>query len=63
MTLLTLTIAIVALVVAVAAYQRAGGDADLRGKTAALLSKLEQKVRPEEAGKDEKGKSAEEKKK
>ncbi|MDY6845006.1 MAG: hypothetical protein SVW57_13055 [Thermodesulfobacteriota bacterium] len=58
MIVLNLIIAIIALIVAILAYQRAGGEAEfreqieslgpLREKTADLLAKLEKKVRKEE---------------
>lgn len=45
---LNLIIAIVALIIAVLAYQRSGGIKDLRQTTASLLAKMEQTVREEE---------------
>lgn len=48
MTLLTLIIAIIALVIAAVAYQRAGGTSDLRKKMLVLIEKLEQVLRKEE---------------
>ena len=66
MTILNFIIAVIALVVAVLAYQRTGGTADLkkqvelmgsiRDKTADLLAKLEKKVRKEETEEDTKEK-------
>jgi len=53
---LNLIIAIVALVIAVLAYQRSGGVKDLRQTTASLLAKMEQAVREEETAKREKEK-------
>ena len=51
MEILNLLIAVVALVVAVMAFQRTGGIKDLRKSTAELLSKMEKKMREEEAAK------------
>ena len=56
MDILNLIIAIVALVIAVLAYQRSGGVKDLRQTTASLLAKMEQAVREEEKAKGEKEK-------
>ena len=56
MTIVTFIIAIVALVIAVLAFQRTGGTKDLRKSTAELLAKLEKKMREEEAAKAEKEK-------
>jgi len=58
MTILTLIIAIIALVIAILAYQRAGGIEELkrqieagslREKTADLLARIEKKLRKEES--------------
>lgn len=57
MDILNLIIAIVALVIAVLAYQRSGGIKDLRQTTASLLAKMEQAVREEETAKGEKEKA------
>jgi type III secretory pathway component EscU len=57
MEILNLIIAIVALVIAVFAFQRTGGIKDLRKSTAEVLAKMEQKIREEEAAKEEKEKS------
>lgn len=57
MEILNFIIAVVALVVAVMAFQRTGGTKDLRKSTAELLAKMEKKMREEEAGKVEKEKS------
>jgi hypothetical protein len=57
MEVLNLIIAIVALVIAVLAFQRTGGIKDLRKSTAELLAKMEQKIREEEAAKVEKEKT------
>ena len=59
MNILSLIIAIVAVVIAVLAFQRTGGVKDLRKNTAALLAKMEQAVSSEEGtgeGKKEKAK-------
>jgi hypothetical protein len=57
MEILNLIVAILALVVAVLAFQRTGGIKDLRRSTAELLAKMEKKMREEEAAKVEKGKA------
>jgi hypothetical protein len=58
MSILNLIIAIVALIIAVLAYQRSGGVKDLRNTTASILSKMEQAVTKEgEAGQGEKEKT------
>ncbi len=57
MEILNLIIAVVALVIAVLAFQRTGGMKDLRKSTAELLAKMEQKIREEEAAKVEKDKA------
>jgi hypothetical protein len=49
MEILNFIIAIVALVIAVMAFQRTGGTKDLRKTTAELLAKMEKKMREEEA--------------
>jgi hypothetical protein len=54
MEILNFVIAIVALVIAVLAFQRTGGTRDLRKSTAELLAKMEKKMREEEAAKVEK---------
>jgi len=51
MEILNFIIAIVALVIAVLAFQRTGGSKDLRKSTAELLAKMEKKMREEEAAK------------
>jgi hypothetical protein len=56
MEILNFIIAIVALIIAVLAFQRTGGTKDLRKSTAELLAKMEKKVREEEAAKVEKEK-------
>ena len=50
-------IALVALIVAVMAFQRTGGIKDLRKTTAELLAKMEKRMREEEAAKVEKDKT------
>ena len=57
MEILNFLIAIVALIIAVMAFQRTGGTKDLRKSTAELLAKMEKTVREEEAAKAEKGKT------
>jgi hypothetical protein len=57
MEILNLIIALVALVIAVFAFQRTGGTKDLRKTTAELLAKMEKRMREEEAGKVEKEKT------
>ena len=59
MEILNLIVAIVALVIAVLAFQRTGGIKDLRKSTAELLAKMEKKMREEEAAKAEKEKTQE----
>ena len=51
MEILNFIIAIVALVIAVLAFQRTGWTKDLRKSTAELLAKMEKKMREEEAAK------------
>jgi len=57
MHILNFVIAIVALIIAVMAFQRTGGTKDLRKTTAELLAKMEKKMREEEAAKAEKEKT------
>ncbi len=57
MEILNFIIAIVALVIAVLAFQRTGRTKDLRKSTAELLAKMEKKMREEEAAKVETEKS------
>lgn len=57
MEILNFLIAIVALILAVMAFQRTGGTKDLRRSTAELLAKMERKMREEEATKVEKEKA------
>ena len=54
MDILNLIIAIIALVIAALAFQRAGGIKDLKQSTAEMLSKIEDKLREKEAAKVEK---------
>jgi hypothetical protein len=56
MEILNFVVAIVALIIAVIAFQRTGGTKDLRKTTAELLAKMEKKMREEEAAKVEKEK-------
>ena len=51
MTVVTLLIAIIALIIAVLAFQRTGGTKDLKKTTAELLAKMEKRMREEEASK------------
>jgi hypothetical protein len=51
MDVLNFIIAVVALIIGVMAYQRTGGIKDLRKSTAELLSRMEKKMREEEAAK------------
>ena len=57
MEILNFIIAIVALVIAVLAFQRTGGAKDLKKSTAELLAKMEKKMREEEASEVEKEKT------
>jgi hypothetical protein len=52
MTVITLLIAIIALIIAVLAFQRTGGTKDLKKTTAELLAKMEKRMREEEASKE-----------
>jgi len=54
MSILSLIIAIVALVISIFAYSRTGGIKDLRKNTASLLSKMEQTVSEKETGGEKK---------
>jgi type III secretory pathway component EscU len=47
MEILSLIIAIVALIIAIIAFQRTGGTKDLKKSTAELLAKVEKKMREE----------------
>ena len=51
MTVITLLIAIIALIIAVLAFQRTGGAKELKKTTAELLAKMEKRMREEEASK------------
>jgi hypothetical protein len=57
MEILNFVVAIVALIIALIAFQRTGGTKELRKSTAELLAKMEKKVREEEAAKVEKEKA------
>ena len=57
MNILNFIIALVALIIAVMAFQRTGGIKDLRKTTAELLAKMEKRMREEEAAKVERGKT------
>lgn len=57
MEILIFIIALVALVIAVLAFQRTGGIKDLRKSTAEVLSRMEKKMREEEAARVEKEKT------
>ena len=52
MTVITLLIAIIALIIAVLAFQRTGGSKDLKKTTAELLAKMEKRMREQEASKE-----------
>jgi anaerobic C4-dicarboxylate transporter len=53
MQILNFFIAIVALIIAIAAFQRTGGIKDLKKNTAELLAKVEKRMREEKPGVDE----------
>lgn len=53
MTIVNFIIALIALVIAVMAYQRAGGTSELRDKTADTLGKMEKALRRIEAKEDQ----------
>jgi hypothetical protein len=55
--ILNFIIALVALVIAILAFQRTGGTKDLRKTTAELLAKMEKRMREEEAAEAKKGKT------
>jgi len=57
MDILNFVIAIVALIIAVMAFQRTGGTKDLKKTTAELLAKMEKRMREEETAKVEKEKT------
>ena len=57
MEILNLIIALVALIIAVMAFQRTGGTKDLKKTTAELLAKMEKRMREEETAKVEKEKT------
>ncbi len=54
MYVLNFIIGVVALIIAILAFQRAGGAKDLRKNTAEMLSKMEQKLRREEIKEEQK---------
>ena len=49
MDILNFVVAVVALIIALAAFQRTGGTKGLKKNTAELLAKIEKKMREEEA--------------
>jgi anaerobic C4-dicarboxylate transporter len=53
MAVLNFIIAVVALIIAVMAFQRTGGVKELKKTTAELLAKMEKRMREEEAAKTE----------
>ncbi|MFO7984866.1 MAG: hypothetical protein R6U38_03320 [Desulfatiglandaceae bacterium] len=53
MSIVNFILAIVALIIAILAYQRAGGTKELRGRTADALSKMEQSLRRIEKEREE----------
>jgi hypothetical protein len=57
MEIINFVIAVVAMIIAVMAFQRTGGTKDLRKTTAELLAKMEKRMREEEAAKVEKEKT------
>ena len=57
MEILNFVIALVALIIAVMAFQRTGGTKDLKKTTAELLAKMEKRMREEETAKVEKEKT------
>ena len=57
MNILNFIIAILALVIAVLAYQRSGGVKDLRQSTAEMLGKMEKRMREQEERETEKEKA------
>jgi large-conductance mechanosensitive channel len=58
MEILNFIIAIIALIIAIMAFQRTGGTKELRKNTAELLSKMERKMREEEASEGVKEKTS-----
>ncbi|MBN2060539.1 MAG: hypothetical protein JW882_09000 [Deltaproteobacteria bacterium] len=57
MEILNFIVAIVALVIAVMAFQRTGGTKELKKNTAELLAKMEKRMREEDAPESEKEKT------
>ena len=51
MVVLNFVIALVALIIAIMAFQRTGGAKELKKNTAELLAKMEKRMREEETGK------------
>lgn len=58
MNILNFVIAIVALIIAVLAFQRTGGIKEFKKSTAELLAKMEKRMREEEASDVEKEKTS-----
>ncbi|MFO7739171.1 MAG: hypothetical protein R6V46_11890 [Desulfatiglandaceae bacterium] len=56
MAILNFIIALVALVIAVMAFQRTGGTKEFRKNTAELLAKVEKRMREQDAAEAERGK-------
>jgi len=54
MDILNFVIAIVALIIAILAFQRTAGSKELKKSTAELLAKMEKRMREDEAAKPEK---------
>jgi hypothetical protein len=59
MGILNLIIALIALVIAILAFQRTGGIKDLKKSSAEVLAKMEKRMREEETAKVEKEKPQE----
>ncbi|MFO7738130.1 MAG: hypothetical protein R6V46_06655 [Desulfatiglandaceae bacterium] len=56
MAILNFIIALVALIIAVMAFQRTGGTKEFRKNTAELLAKVEKRMREQDAAEAERGK-------
>lgn len=56
MAILNFIIALVALIIAVMAFQRTGGTKEFRKNTAELLAKVEKRMREQDAAEADKGK-------
>lgn len=54
MDILNFVLAIVALIIAILAFQRSGGSKELKKSTAELLAKMEKRMREDQAAKPEK---------